>query len=97
MEYEVTSNSNYKINWNATDTERVLQNVNNILNIIKNEIPYKREMGRDISNLDRAIINIKEILIEETFDLINKYEPRARVEEVSVSDDKVIRVVIEVD
>ncbi len=97
MEYEVKSNSNNNIDWNATGIDRVLQNVNNILNIVKNEVPYKRDMGRDTSSIDRAAVNIKEILIEETFDLINEYEPRAIVQEVLIDDNNEIKVVIEVD
>ena len=47
MKYEVYSGKNVYIDWNCKGTARILQNINNILNTIKFELPYDRLFGRD--------------------------------------------------
>ncbi|ACD52939.1 hypothetical protein ACTFIN_17245 [Clostridium cagae] len=106
MEYTVKSDTNL-INWNAKGDERILQNVNNILNIVKYEVPYDRLMGRNPKNLDGVLEKNKAALIEETYDLINTYETRATVKNVEIefkeSDDNkdikipFIKVVVTID
>ncbi|NFN19539.1 hypothetical protein FDB65_14800 [Clostridium botulinum] len=103
MTYEVYSNQSY-INWNAKGDERILQNVSNILNTIKYELPYDRLMGRNPDNLDKPFNKIRNKLIEETYDLINTYETRVNVKEVDIIYEKnddgdnipTIKVVIEI-
>ncbi|NFH90891.1 hypothetical protein FDA33_11890 [Clostridium botulinum] len=103
MTYEVYSNQSY-INWNAKGDERILQNVSNILNTLKYELPYDRLMGRNPDNLDKPLNKIQNKLIEETYDLINTYETRANVKEVDIIYEKnddgdnipTIKVVIEI-
>lgn len=103
MEYEVFSNKSY-INWNAKGDERILQNVNNILNTFKDEIAYDRLMGRDPDNLDKSLEKVRNKIIEETFILVSNYETRANVKEVDVSYEldennnkiPIIKVVIEI-
>ncbi|WP_252235590.1 hypothetical protein [Clostridium sp. CH2] len=106
MEYTVKSDTNL-INWNAKGDERILQNVNNILNIVKYEVPYDRLMGRNPKNLDGVLEKNKAALIEETYDLINTYETMATVKNVEIefkeSDDNkdikipFIKVVVTID
>ncbi|MBN1045456.1 hypothetical protein DVW08_08805 [Clostridium botulinum] len=103
MTYEVYSNQSY-INWNAKGDERILQNVSNILNTLKYELPYDRLMGRNPDNLDKPLNKIQNKLIEETYDLINTYETRANIKEVDIIYEKnddgdnipTIKVVIEI-
>ncbi len=103
MTYEVYSNQSY-INWNAKGDERILQNVSNILNTLKYELPYDRLMGRNPDNLDKPLNKIRNKLIEETYDLINTYETRVNVKEVDIIYEKnddgdnipTIKVVIEI-
>ncbi|AIY81637.1 gPW/gp25 family protein [Clostridium botulinum 202F] len=103
MIYEVYSNQSY-INWNAKGDGRILQNVSNILNTLKYELPYDRLMGRNPDNLDKPLNKIQNKLIEETYDLINTYETRANVKEVDIIYEKnddgdnipTIKVVIEI-
>ncbi len=103
MTYEVYSNQNY-INWNAKGDERILQNVSNILNTLKYELPYDRLMGRNPDNLDKPLNKIRNKLIEETYDLINTYETRANIKEVDIIYEKnddgdnipTIKVVVEI-
>ncbi|MCI1478125.1 MAG: GPW/gp25 family protein [Clostridium beijerinckii] len=83
MDYVVNSD-NVLINWNAKENDRILQNINNILNTMKYEVPYDRLMGRDPKNLDGNFEKNKAAIIEETYDLINTYETRAIVKSVTV-------------
>jgi phage baseplate assembly protein W len=96
MDYTVKSTD--VINWNAKGNERILQNVNNIINTVKNEVPYERLMGRDPKNVDATKKN-RNMLIEETYDLIQMYEPRAIVKSVEIEDiqNLVIKVVVSID
>lgn len=100
MLYEV-ENKETTINWNAKGTDKILQNVNNILLMIKGEVPYDRDLGRNLSNIDSTLNSVRYKIIEETYDLINKYEPRAIVKNVNVELDvnntPLIKVVIDID
>lgn len=98
MQYTVDSNYQ-EINWNAKGDEQIVQNVCNILNLIKNEVPYARDKGRDLSNIDKTSNLTRYKLIEETYDLIEKYEPRVIVDDVQVdfSSNPNIKVVITID
>ena len=84
MKYEVYSGKEVCINWNVKGNERIVQNVNNILNTIKFELPYDRLFGRDPKNIDKPLNKTRNAYIEETYDLINTYEPRAVVESVDI-------------
>lgn len=96
MDYTVSSSD--LINWNAKGNERILQNVNNIINTIKNEVPYDRLMGRDPKNIDQTNKN-RNALIEETYDLIQTYETRVTVKSVSIDNinNLEIKVVVSID
>lgn len=83
MDYVVISSD--LIDWNAKGNKRILQNINNIINTVKNEVPYDRLMGRDPKNIDTTNKN-RNALIEETYDLIKTYEPRATVKSVEIED-----------
>jgi phage baseplate assembly protein W len=98
MDYTVSSNETL-INWNANGTERILQNVNNILNTIKYEVPYDRLMGRDPNNIDTVLNKSKYSIMEETYNLINTYEPRATVKSVDIegTESPIIKVVVTID
>lgn len=98
MDYTVSSN-NELINWNAKGNDRILQNINNILNTIMYEVPYDRLMGRDPKNLDAKLEVRKAALIEETYNLIATYEQRATVKSVTIDDinNPVIKVVVSID
>lgn len=83
MLYNINSNKSY-INWNATDDERIIQNIVNILNTVRYEVAYDRVMGRNPENLDRNFLDVQSLLISETYDLIEEYEPRAKIKNVFV-------------
>ena len=96
MKYTINSNEQL-INWNAKGRERIAQNVNNILNTLQNEVPYLRSMGRNPENIDSITTKTRYALTEETYDLINEYEPRALVKSVQIEEGETpnIKVVIE--
>lgn len=104
MEYEVYSNK-INLDWNSKGKERILQNVNNIINTIKYEVPYDRLFGRDPENIDKPLNKVRNKIIEETYDLINSYEPRAIVKNVYLYYEKdefnkdipILKVVVEID
>lgn len=97
MDYIVKSSD--LIDWNVKGNNRILQNVNNILNTIKNEVPYDRLMGRDPKNIDKIGVKNRNSLIEETYDLIKTYEPRVTVKSVEIEDiqNLEIKVVVSID
>lgn len=91
--------SNESINWNAKGTERILQNVRNLLNTFRYEVAYDRVMGRDPCNIDKNINEVKDTIVAETYELIEEYEPRVKVQDVEVTNengDMVIKVVVDV-
>ena len=100
MIYSINSN-NSKINWNAKGHERIIQNVVNILNTVRYEVAYDRVLGRDTNHLDKNFNEIKSLLIAETYDLIEEYEPRAKIENVHINQLETgevnIKVVIEIE
>ncbi len=100
MVYNINS-TNSIINWNAIGHERIIQNVVNILNTVMYEVAYDRVMGRNPSNLDRNFKEVESLLIAETYDLIEEYEPRAKIENIFISQLKTgeinIEVVIEIE
>ena len=100
MIYNIDS-SNSSINWNASGHESIIQNIINILNTVRYEVAYDRIMGRDSSNLDKNFNEIESLLIAETYDLIEEYEPRVKIENVYINQLETgeinIRVVVEIE
>lgn len=88
------------LNWNAQGHERILQNISNILSTYKYEVAYDRVFGRDNKNIDKASNKSLGSIIAETYDLIQKYEPRATIQEINVENQNgniLIKVVVEIE
>ncbi len=100
MIYNIDS-SNSKVNWNAQGHDRIIQNIINILNTVRYEVAYDRVMGRDPNNLDKNFNEIESLLIAETYDLVEEYEPRAKIENVYINQLQTgeinIKVVVEIE
>lgn len=98
MEYTLTTKSN--LNWNAKGQERIVQNVANILSTYTNEVAYSRSLGRNSDNIDLPLDDYIPRIIEETFDLIQEYEPRASIKDIEfigIEDNiPVLKVVIDI-
>jgi phage baseplate assembly protein W len=96
---QYTLYSNQIINWNAKGHERILQNVVNLLGTFRYEVAYDRTIGRDPALLDSSMDKMVPLLIAETYELIDEYEPRAEVVDVEILDDEadpVVKVVVEI-
>lgn len=99
MRFEVTNLN--KINWTSKGTNRVLQNVVNLLNLARYEVPYDRTRGLDLSTLDLPANEASEIIKADIIELIAEYEPRAAIVDADVSFDNmgdvILKVVVEID
>lgn len=76
------NNIDLQINFAATGSEEILQNVKTILTTPMGTVPFDREFGIDWSLLDLPIREARAKLTVEYMDKVKKYEPRARVKQV---------------
>ncbi len=96
---EYTIYSNKSLNWSAKGRERILQNISNLLNTYRYEVAYDRILGRDPANIDKPIDKIIPVIISETYDLIQEYEPRVKIKNVEViqnSEGPIIKAVVDI-
>lgn len=96
----IIDNSSGRLNWRAKGNERIVQNILNILNTYKYEVAYNRGLGISADILDKDAETVKSIIMENLFDDIKRYEPRALLKAVdvqSVSDDGHITAVITIE
>lgn len=85
MNYEVQNNA-AGINWNAKGVERILQNVANLLNTFQYEVAYNRAMGLPYDLLDMPLNQIRAKLTTAVINMVNTYEPRAKVKKVEIAN-----------
>ena len=82
---------------NVKGNERIIQNIKNILNTYKHEVPYNRDLGISPDIIDKDINTIKSIITEDVFDNIKQNEPRAKLKSITVdevtSDGQIIATV----
>ena len=94
-----TNNSN--LPWGkAKGTDRIIQNVKNILNTYKYEVAYNRNLGISPDILDKDVETMKSIIMEDLFDNIKQYEPRAKLKAVDIKEitaDGAISAVITIE
>lgn len=84
----------------AKGTDRIIQNIKNIVNTYKYEIAYLRGFGMSPDAIDKDVETMKSIIIEDLFDNIAAYEPRATLKSVNVkeiTDDGGIIAVVEIE
>lgn len=97
MIYGISSSQG--INWSASGDSRILQNVTNLLNTHAYEVGYMRLMGLSRKYIDAPANMIEGIIATEVIDIVERYEPRAKILDVNVSgvqDDNIsIGVVVE--
>lgn len=72
------------INWSATGTERIIQNVRNILRTRQFEVPFIRELGIDGNYIDITHSDISAEFTAHVEDIINEFEPRVTVRDVKL-------------
>lgn len=59
----------------------------NLMKMFQGEVPYARGKGIDPKNIDRPVTTVIARLATETRKMIEKYEPRAEVSNVTVKQD----------
>ena len=100
MILQIDNSTSTELNWCAKGTERIVQNIVNILNTYKYEVAYKRNFSISPDIFDKDIETMKSILIEDLFDSIKENEPRATLKSVTikgVSDDGGVIAAVEVE
>lgn len=75
------------INWSAKGVERILQNIGNLLNTFRYEVAYDRVLGRDPAISDKPFEQAVPALIAETYELIEEYEPRVNLKDVTITKE----------
>ena len=99
MIYTVSSNDE-SINWNATDSERIAQNVLNLIRTRKREIPFLPNVGLQVENIDSLLYHIKQDIQNEVMELVENYESRSEVLSVkvgTVAEDGDLEIVVELE
>lgn len=91
MSYSVNANEHIKINLApATITEEILQNLSMILQATKNAVPLCRNFGLSGSVIDKPIPVAETLIVGELYEAVEKYEPRAKIVNVTFEQDEVI-------
>lgn len=73
----------------ATIEEEVAQNVRMIVSAMFFEVPYHREFGLNATYLDSPIQRSQALSRADIIKQINRYEPRARVEDIIFQGDAI--------
>ena len=73
------------IDWTAAGEDRIAQNVRNLFNTFRYEIPYHRTMGVPGSLIDRPANDLMEEARADIAQMLAIYEPRAAVKDVLCS------------
>lgn len=82
MEYVIETGGAKAINWAAKGTDRVLQNVINIVQTFKYEVAHDRTMGIDSKVLHMPADKSMALVTNEIVNQISIREPRAKVKGV---------------
>lgn len=101
MKYTLT-NTDTTIEWGLTGTERIAQNVLNIIRTKTTEVPFLRELGVNCNYVDAGIDYMRTQIANDIIEIINKYEPRAEILSVAitgidVNGNAIIQVEMEVE
>ena len=68
------------LNWNAKGSERVAQNVQNLIALRRYELPFYRRWGIDPAIIDDTEPSMRARAIAEACDVVSSGEPRAAIE-----------------
>lgn len=83
MQYTINT-SNPQIDWNATGSERTLQNITNLINTWRYEVAYDRTKGLNPEILDKPAYDSIPLFTAEIYRIIETYEPGVRLISVNV-------------
>lgn len=88
MSYTVSATDLGNVRFNEIETiNSVLQNIAVILSTPKGSVPLYRDFGLDWRHLDKPINVAKVLMIAEVREAVERWEPRATVQNVSFSVD----------
>lgn len=88
MSYTVSASDLSSIRFSEADRVRsVLQNIAVILSTSMGTVPFYRDFGLDWSFLDKPAPMAKVLMVAPVREAIQRWEPRARVLDVSFSED----------
>ena len=76
------------------EKEEILRNIRMILTTPIGSVPFDREFGIDWSILDKPLPQAKGLLTVEYIEKVKKYEPRARVRELTFEKNSIDGVLI---
>lgn len=68
-------------------TEEIIQNIHTILSTPKGSVPMYREFGLDFDIVDKNINAAKSLIVNAIYDTIEKYEPRAKIVNITFKGD----------
>jgi len=74
---------NIGIDWGAKGTDRIKQNIINLLNTNKYEVAYDRVRGMSGKYIDKPLDQAVSLVTAEIYEVINRYEPRASLKSVN--------------
>lgn len=82
-----TSEQSKALPWfEAKGTDRIIQNIKNIVSTYKYEVAYMRGFGMSPDAIDKDVETMKSIITEDLLDNIKEYEPRATLISVNVKE-----------
>ncbi len=82
-----TSERSTSLPWfEARGTDRIIQNIKNIVNTYKSEVAYMRGFGMSPEAIDTDVDTMTSIITEDLLDNIKEYEPRAKLIAVDVKE-----------
>lgn len=73
----------FNIQGYSDETQDMMRSIYNLLSIPKGSIPLAREMGISWGNLSKIPPDMENDIAVEIVELLEKYEPRAAVEEIT--------------
>ena len=84
MKYTLTS-TDTTIEWGLTGSDRIAQNVLNIIRTKTSEVPFLRELGVNHAYTDSSIDYMRTQIANDIIEIINKYEDRAEILSVQIT------------
>lgn len=101
MIFELNTSETPDIDWAATGTAEVVQNVFTLITTHKYEVAYDRTLGLDAGYVDLPLAESIAFATAQIYAAIDEREPRATVEDVQYTGtdeegNMILRVVIDV-
>lgn len=89
------------INWGASGSEEIAQNVFTLISTFKYEVAYDRTLGLRSDFVDMSLAEAIAFITAQIYSVVDEREPRATVESVDFLDvskdgNMIFRVVIDV-